>query len=323
MIAITSSAASDTDSARKRCAGPPLRSTWRITSTPPPPGICTSSSTTSGSASITSRTASSTVAASPTTSTSPSSSARTPARNSWWSSTITTLGALIAPVTSSTSVPSPGRGVHARRGRRGAPCGRRSTRARRAGRRARASGSKPGPRSRTNTSIRSGADLGVERDRRRRRELGGVDHRLARGGHERLGARRRAARRRPRRPRPARRAPPRPRPRPPRARSRRVGSPGSRPPVQPRAQLALLAAGERGHLARVVGALLHQRERLQHRVVQVRGDLGALLRADPLGALGGQPAHEPQPPRREDQRERHHDHDDRRAARRAPAAARR
>ena len=70
-------------------------------------------------------------------------------------------------------------------------------------------------------------------------------------------------------------------------RALRVGR-ARRAAVEPRAQLALLAAGERGDLARVVGALLHQRERLQHRVVQVRGDLGALLRADPLGALGGQ-----------------------------------
>ncbi len=57
---------------------------------------------------------------------------------------------------------------------------------------------------------------------------------------------------------------------------------------QPRPQLALLAASERRHLARVARALLHERERLQDRVVQVRGHLGALLRADALGALGGQ-----------------------------------
>jgi hypothetical protein len=43
--------------------------------------------------------------------------------------------------------------------------------------------------------------------------------------------------------------------------------------------------------------------------VQVGGDLGALLRADPLRALGGEAADEPQPPRREDQHD-HDDHDD-------------
>ena len=55
---------------------------------------------------------------------------------------------------------------------------------------------------------------------------------------------------------------------------------------QPRAQLALLAAGERGDLARIARALLDEGERLQDRVVQVGGDLGALLGADALGPLG-------------------------------------
>jgi hypothetical protein len=81
--------------------------------------------------------------------------------------------------------------------------------------------------------------------------------------------------------------------------------------VEPRAQLALLAAGERGDVARVVGLALHQRERLQDGVVQVRGELGALLRAHALGALVGEPAHEPDPERREDQRGRHQHHDHR------------
>ena len=58
-----------------------------------------------------------------------------------------------------------------------------------------------------------------------------------------------------------------------------------RPPGQPGAQLALLAAGDGGDLARVAGAALDHRERLEDGVVQVRGYLGALLRADPLGAL--------------------------------------
>ena len=79
-----------------------------------------------------------------------------------------------------------------------------------------------------------------------------------------------------------------------RARERRRA--GGARVVQPGAQLAFLAAGQGGDLARVVGALLHQRERLQDGVVQVRGDLGALLRADPRRALGGQAADEPDPP---------------------------
>ena len=87
-------------------------------------------------------------------STSPSSSARTPARNRWWSSTITTLGALIA--RSPAPPRCPRRATSARpRGRRGGACARRSTR--RTPRRSSgtARGSKPGPRSRTNTSVRS------------------------------------------------------------------------------------------------------------------------------------------------------------------------
>ncbi|HEY6760790.1 MAG TPA: PspC domain-containing protein, partial [Baekduia sp.] len=57
---------------------------------------------------------------------------------------------------------------------------------------------------------------------------------------------------------------------------------------------ALVAAAREAHaLARVVRSPLHERERLQDRVVQVRGDLGAFLRADALGALGGPAAREP------------------------------
>ena len=46
-------------------------------------------------------------------------------------------------------------------------------------------------------------------------------------------------------------------------------------------------------LARIVGAPLHERERLQHRVVQVRGDLGALVGADALAPLVDERVHEP------------------------------
>ena len=62
--------------------------------------------------------------------------------------------------------------------------------------------------------------------------------------------------------------------------------------------------------ARVVGALLDERQRLKHRVVDVRGHLGALLRADPLSALGGEVAAEAPPERRQDEPEgQDHDHD--------------
>ena len=283
--------------------------------TPPPPGICTSSSTTSGSSSTMQRTASSTVGGvaehldeavelgahagaeqlvvvdDDDAGRSASSRALQPQLD---------LGALA------------GHRVDRRRRRRGArmrPTIDSRTPRRSAGT---ASGSKPGPRSRTNTSTR------VARRPRRRRtpaappanlaaltiasraaatsasassssgqsptattstatpcvllRLGGGE--LERGGERRALAARPAA-------------------------------------VEPRAQLALLAAGEAGDLARVVGLALHQRERLQHGVVQVRGELGALLRAHALGALVGEPAHEPDPPRREDQRARHEHDDDR------------
>ena len=150
--------------------------------------------------------------------------------------------------------------------------------------------------------------LGVDVDRRAAAELRRVDHRLARGGDERLAAPVERRGRRRRRPRPARRGRARPRRPPPRARRRARSWSPSRA-GQPRAQLALLRAGQRGHRARVVGALLHERERLQHRVVQVRRHLGALLRADALLALGGQRAHEPDGPRREDDPE-HDGHDE-------------
>ena len=51
--------------------------------------------------------------------------------------------------------------------------------------------------------------------------------------------------------------------------------------VEPAAQLALLAACERGDALRLVGVALDERERLEHRVVDARGDVGALLAADP------------------------------------------
>src|SRR6476659_7042502 len=93
---MTSSAASDTDSARKRTGWPsavsrPLQPC--STSIPPlplPPGKCTSSSTTGGLVWRITAMAESTSGASPTMETVVPSSARTPERNMRWSSTRTT-----------------------------------------------------------------------------------------------------------------------------------------------------------------------------------------------------------------------------------------
>ena len=60
--------------------------------------------------------------------------------------------------------------------------------------------------------------------------------------------------------------------------------------VEPRPELALLSTSKRGHGCLVAGVLLQQREGLEHRVVQVRGDVGALLRAYECAALLGQVA---------------------------------
>src|SRR5690625_2361849 len=88
----TSSAASETDSARNRTSG--NRSAHaRNTSAPPPPeppGRCTSSNTTSGRVRRTTSIASGTSSASPTTCKSEANSARTPVRTNRWSSTSTT-----------------------------------------------------------------------------------------------------------------------------------------------------------------------------------------------------------------------------------------
>ena len=86
---------------------------------------------------------------------------------------------------SRTSVPSPG--STADLGGAAVPVHpvRRCCRARPAGPRGRASGSKPAPRSRTNTSTPRSVHLGVDVDRAGAGVLGGVDHRLAGGEHER------------------------------------------------------------------------------------------------------------------------------------------
>src|SRR4051794_30506400 len=89
MTAMTSSAASDTDSASQRTDGSSALSA-SSTARPPPPGRCTSSRTTSGSVARMPDTAPATSAASPTNVTSPPSSARTPERTMAWSSTTNT-----------------------------------------------------------------------------------------------------------------------------------------------------------------------------------------------------------------------------------------
>ena len=95
-------------------------------------------------------------------------------------------------------------------------------------------------------------------------------------------------------------------------------------------QRAFLGAGQPGHLARVVRVALDQGERLQHRVVHVRGELGALLRPDPLAPLlatargrcgpatDRRRARSPRPPpvHRRSRRARPGDHPSRRARRR-------
>ena len=81
----------------------------------------------------------------------------------------------------------------------------------------------------------------------------------------------------------------------------RVASESDRAGIQPRAQLALLGAGQLGHRGRVAGLALDQGEGLQHGVVQVGGDVGALGGAGQLGLLVAQVGPEPQPPRGGDQ----------------------
>ena len=133
-----------------------------------------------------------------------------------------------------------------------------------------------------------GVGLGVHRDLVGARELGGVRHRLARGENELLVRRRRA-----------RRAP-------------AVASSISHAvelldlgrgvgecvlerggvldagAVEPAAELALLPARDRRDTAGIVGVPLHERQCLQHRVVDARRDRCALGEADALGALGGE-----------------------------------
>ena len=169
-------------------------------------------------------------------------------------------------------------------------------------------------------------DLGVDVDLLDARELGRVRHRLARrqhdgadGGIDRAVARAReldahavelldvARRRRERR------------------HERRVLVADRLVVVQPAAQLALLPARQRRHPARLGCMPLDQRQRLQHRVVHPRGDVGALVAADPGGALGVAVERESPHPGAGDQQQRAGDgagREQRRGRRRRPTAAR-
>ena len=268
----------------------------------------TSSSTTSGSrAERSSRTAASTSPASPTTSTQPvelgahagaeeavvvDDARRSAGRRHRRQSSST----------SSTSVPVPGRAVHGGaaavaghaaddRLAHAAPVGghRVAGRSPGRGRGRRPRRARRRPRRRARSARRRRANLAAlasaSRARGDQRAARVVERRVADG----------------RRPRSARRGPPRPRRR--RRAARRRGARRARPSGAPDSHARSSRSWRRasvGDRARVVGALLDERQRLQHRVVQVGGDLGALLRADALGALGRQAADEPQPERRED-----------------------
>ena len=84
--------------------------------------------------------------------------------------------------------------------------------------------------------------------------------------------------------------------------------------VQPAAQLALLTTHQPLHLTRVVDVPLDQRQRVQHRVVQVRGKFSAFLLADSGSAFGRQLAQRAEPPRPGDDRNARDDDDGRQQA---------
>ena len=299
---MTSSAASDTLSARNTtsgCAGRTLRST----SAPPPSGMWTSSSTTSGRRCAIPATASATEPASPTTVTSGtlrSSSARTPERNRAWSSTRKTRTGWPARSWSACSFSSTaaiGTSASAGAPRCPRPCpAAQPDRTAVPGHPAAHGvgqavpvvgdgvGVEPGPAVADEHVHLVRLDLGVHADLVHPGVLGRVDHRLAGGQHEgaQVVVQRSGPRRRPRGARRARRCP---RPRRPPRRARRSGPrpPGRTPrtpvpagPVQPVSAARAPGRGPAAHLAGRVGLALDQREGLQHGVVQVRGDLRAL-----------------------------------------------
>src|SRR5215218_7578107 len=295
---ITSSAASDTDRARKRISW----SVWRTASStarPPPPGRCTSSSTTSGRVRRMPSTAASTSPASPTISNSAPSSARSPDRKKWWSSTRNTLiigaplwgspnpsGSLLAPRQSQLDL-----GALAGAGEDGdAAAVAADAAADRVGDAAPVGRHRLGVEALALVAHESGElvrlHLDVHRHQRRPRvpagvvERGVADHHHVDGdvvalldpGRDLLHGR----------PQPA--------------------LVRHRGPVQPGPQLPLLAAGQADDLGRGVGPL-DQGQGVQHRVVQVGGHLGPGLGADAAPALLGQLAGQPGRPGAEDQAE--------------------
>jgi hypothetical protein len=80
-----------------------------------------------------------------------------------------------------------------------------------------------------------------------------------------------------------------------------AGSPAGGRPVEPAAKLTLAAARQPHDLGGVAGPLLDQRQHLQHRVVQVGHDRGALLGAHAGGAFAGHRPHEQEQPRDQDE----------------------
>src|SRR5690554_3784146 len=323
MTATTSSAASETDSARNRTWGSSAAQRTSTSAPPPPspPGRCTSSSTTVGRSSCTTATAESTESASPTTRTRSSRLARTPARNMSWSSTSTTsTGSSASPISQPLLAPqgrrqvdlgpAPGRGRHL--GGAAAPAHPTQDRL-----------SHPEAVVRDPVEVEALAPVAhehldpvvarLEVDRHGRTTVPRrVEQRLAgreqqgRGvlvgdavpDHDRLDRDRldvldlrddRSKLRRERRP--------------------RLGT----VVVEPRAQLALLRTGDPGDGLGVVRLLADERERLQDRVVQVRGDVGPLGLARTRCPLLGQLSRETQPPRPEHERdpEQHRDGGDR------------
>ena len=277
---MTSSAASDTDSASKRTSGSSARS-CSSTARPPPPGRWTSSRTTSGAVRADAGDGLGTSAASPTTV-----AERRPARRgrrsgtcAWSSTRNTRTRARGRPAhatatrgsSSSTSVPSPGaeRTSAVPPSRSSRPVTESRSPRRSAGT---ASGSKPLPAVADEHRHPLRRHLGEQVGRGDPGVLGRVDQRLPGRAAAARPGRRRPGRRRPR---PARRRA-RGRPRP-RRRCRAPARPRCRPAevagvVEPRAQLPLLAAGQPADRLRLLGVPLDQREGLQHGVVQVGGD---------------------------------------------------
>ena len=77
---------------------------------------------------------------------------------------------------------------------------------------------------------------------------------------------------------------------------------GARRPAleEPGPQLALLGPGQAHHVLGVVGRALNERQRLEHRVVDVGRHLRPLLGQRPRLAFGDEVADQAQPPRPED-----------------------